>query len=227
MSLLREMRIALVIAVVLTVTASARQLSLPAGWKWVADSDVAIGNTLNPPEGKWLFGTMAPGWHITTRPAVALYEPSYAARGRFVIESETFLFPGPSPAGFGVFVGGQNLESKASRYVAFLIRRDGSAGVEVVENGQSTPLSPWVKAASVVAGATDGEAVKNVLRVEGEGAVLSFLVNNVKVAEVPREAVRPDGIVGLRIGADLDLHVTNLDLTHRLALPRPTKPGDN
>jgi hypothetical protein len=26
---------------------------------------------------------MAPGWHITTRPAVKLYEPSHTARGRF------------------------------------------------------------------------------------------------------------------------------------------------
>ena len=48
-------------------------------------------------------------------------------------------------------------------------------------------------------------------------------MNGVKVAEVPRDAARPDGIVGLRIGANLNLHVTNLDLTHRLALPRPVK----
>ena len=152
MSLLHGMRMALLMGVLLTVSASARQLSVPAGWKWVADSDVAIGSTLNPPEGKWLFGTMAPGWHITTRPAVTLYEPAHTGRGRFVIESETFLFPGTSSAGFGLFVGGQNLESKGSRYVAFLIRRDGSAGIEVVEKGQATPLSPWAKAASVVAG---------------------------------------------------------------------------
>ena len=43
------------------------------------------------------------------------------------------------------------------------------------------------------------------------------------VAEVPRDGGRFDGIVGLRVGESLNLHVTNLDLTHRLALPRRPK----
>jgi hypothetical protein len=207
---------------VLAVTLQARQLPPPPGWKWVTDGDARIVQSLDPAEGSWLFGTMAPGWHVTTRPGVILFEPTYTARGRFAVESESFLFAGTSSAGFGVFVGGTGLDATA-KYVAFLIRRDGSAAIELVEAGRSTPLHPWTKASAVVPGAADGDPKKNVLRVEAEAAAVSFLVNGEKVAEVPREGARFDGVVGLRVGENLNLHVTNLDITHRLALPRKAK----
>ena len=73
------------------------------------------------------------------------------------------------------------------------------------------------------AGCSSTADVKNVLRVEAEASVVTFLVNGQKVADVPRDGGRFDGIVGLRIGENLNLHVTNLDLTHRLALPRRSK----
>ena len=63
----------------------------------------------------------------------------------------------------------------------------------------------------------------NVLRVEAEAASVVFLVNDKQVAEIPRDGAIYDGIVGLRVGSDLNLHVTNLDVTHRLALPRRAK----
>jgi hypothetical protein len=78
------------------------------------------------------------------------------------------------------------------------------------------------KAPAVVAGTAAAE-VKNALRVEAEAAAVTFLVNGQKVAEVPRDGQRFDGVVGLRVGENLNLHVTNLDLTHRLALPRRSK----
>ena len=61
------------------------------------------------------------------------------------------------------------------------------------------------------------------IRVEAEADVVSCLVNGTKVLEAPRAAVPVDGIIGLRIGANIDVHVTNLDLTSRLALPRPVR----
>lgn len=201
---------------------SARQFPAPAGWKWVTAADAKLVETLDPAEGSWLFGTMAPGWHITTRPAALLFEPRHTTRGRFTVESEAVLFPGASPAGFGVFVGGADLEGQA-RYVAFLIRRDGSAAIESMDAGRSTMLSAWSKSAAVQPGGNAGEPVSNVLRVDGEAEVVRFSVNGTVVAEVPRASATFDGIVGLKAGEHLNLHVTNLDVTHRLALPRRAK----
>jgi hypothetical protein len=214
---------ACVVVVSAAVALPARQFPAPAGWKWVTDKDATLVTSLDPAAGSWLFGTMAPGWHITTGPGATLFEPAYSGRGRFVLESESFLFPGSSTAGFGVFAGGADLEGKA-RYVAFLIRRDGSAAVEAVAAGRRTFLHTWTKAPSVaVTTGASTDDVKNVLRVEAEAAAVTFLVNGQKVVEVPRDGGRFDGIVGLRVGEGLNLHVTNLDLTHRLALPRKPK----
>jgi hypothetical protein len=201
----------------------AQKFPPPEGWKWVSDDPVGIVDTLNPPSGAFLFGTMAPGWHITTRPGVTLFEPTVTVRGRFVIESESFLFPGTSSDGFGVFAGGTNLESPSPSYTAFLIRRDGSAAVERREAGKATLVQPWTRHAAILPHPGGTADVRNVIRVEAEAATIVVLVNGTNVFDVPRAAAPVDGIVGLRIGADTDLHVTNLDVTRRLALPRPTR----
>jgi hypothetical protein len=220
---MRSMVAAVVVVTCLTMgVVSARQFPTPPGWEWITDADAKIITALDPPEGSWLFGTMAPGWHITTRPGATLYEPSHTGRGRFAIESEIFLFPGTSDSGFGLFIGGQELEAKG-RLVAFLIRRDGSAAVESRESGRNTQLRPWTKATPILPGAATGDPVKNVLRVEAEATTVVFAVNGQQVLEIPREGTALDGIVGLRVGSDLNLHVTNLDVTHRLALPRRAK----
>ena len=161
----------------------------PPGWKWVTSPDAKLIAALDPAEGSWLFGTMAPGWHITTRPSAILFEPRYATHGRFAVESESFLFPGGSKAGFGIFVGGADLEGKA-RYVAFMIRRDGSAAIESLDAGRSTMLSGWAKAPAILPGGETGEPVKNVLRVEGEADVVRFSVNGTTLPKcrAPRPA---------------------------------------
>jgi hypothetical protein len=205
------------------VSIAAQQFPAPAGWKWVTDQPVEIGAKLDPPKGTWLFGTMAPGWHITTQPGVTVFEPTYTSKGRFSLESEIFVFPGQSAEGFGIFAGGRDLESSGS-YVAFLIRRDGSAAIEIVDQGKRTLHKSWAKSTAINPGNTSGDAIKNALRIDAEASKISFSVNGTHVDEIPREGTQFDGIVGLRIGADLNLHVTNLDLTHRLALPPRPKP---
>lgn len=179
--------------------------------------------TRDPGPGTWLCATMAPGWHVTTGPGVLLFEPSHTARGRFVLESETILFPDSAESGFGLFVGGANLDG-SPRYVAFLVRGDGSAAVEGMVAGRARALKGWTKAASIKPMVKGGAPVGNALRIEAEAAAVSFLVNGDLVAEIARDAAPLDGVVGLRIGPDLNLHVSSLDLTHRLALPRQKTP---
>jgi hypothetical protein len=201
----------------------AQRFPPPDGWKWVSDDPVHLVDRLSPPAGAFLFGTMAPGWHITTRPGVTLFEPTVTVRGRFVIESESFLFPGTSSAGFGVFAGGTDLESQKPSYTAFLIRRDGSAAVERREAGKSTLVQAWTRHEAIVPHPGGNADVRNVIRVEAEAATVAVVINGTKVFDVARSSAPVDGIVGLRIGPDTDLHVTNLDVTRRLALPRPNR----
>lgn len=214
---------AIALAGALGATAANAQLTAPPGWKWVTDSPARHQTSLDPKQGEWLFGQMPPGWHITTRPGAILFEPTTQPKGRFAVEAEIFLFPGESPAGFGLLLGGKDLEASGARYVAFLIRRDGSAAVERYAGGASalrTLLVPWTRDDAIKPQAGKEDAAKNVLRVEVEADGATLLVNGTPVLKAPREGEGLDGIAGLRIGADLNLHITNLDVTARLAPPR-------
>jgi hypothetical protein len=208
------------IAAVMTSAATAQVQKAPDGWKWITDSPADVVGRLDPKPGEFTFTTMAPGWHITSRPAATLFEPTVTSSGRYTVESEVFLFPGTSASGFGVFVGGRGLDTAAASYVAFLVRRDGSAAVERHDGPATTPMQPWTRHTAITPHPGGDDTVKHVLRVDAEATQLTFLVNGTEVLTVPRTPGLFDGIVGLRIGADLNLHVTNLDVTRRLALPR-------
>ncbi len=60
----------LAISIAAAAVVSARQFPAPAGWKWITDGDARIVSALDPPEGSWLFGTMAPGWRRPLRARV-------------------------------------------------------------------------------------------------------------------------------------------------------------
>jgi hypothetical protein len=59
--------------------------------------------------------------------------------------------------------------------------------------------------------------VKNVFRVEANPAEVVFSVNGSVVTKHPRGSVVMDGPFGLRIGKGVNVHISRLDLTHRLA----------
>jgi hypothetical protein len=195
-------------------------LPVPAAWKWITDAPAEHQSALSPADGKWLFGVMAPGWHITTRPGAVVFEPSYVGRGRFTLEAETFLFPGTSQSGLGLMVGGRHLDGPAAEYTAFVLRRDGHVAVQRHAGGTTTTLVEWTRGTSVATAASNGP-VRNVIRVDVDQAVARLLVNGTVVAEVARPAEEFAGQVGLRIGPDTDVHVSTLDLTLKLAQPPP------
>jgi hypothetical protein len=64
--------------------------------------------------------------------------------------------------------------------------------------------------------------VKNVLKVDVDPLNVTLWVNATKVLAVPRAGVRSDGRVGFRIGKDMNLHITTLNVTRKFA-PVPVK----
>ncbi|HSR43332.1 MAG TPA: hypothetical protein VLL48_14185, partial [Longimicrobiales bacterium] len=72
------------------------------------------------------FVDMPPGWHVTTGPAAILWNPGTAVDGSYRVEMEVFLFdPESRREGFGLFVGGHDLDGPDRRYLYFLIREGG------------------------------------------------------------------------------------------------------
>ncbi len=176
--------------------------------------------------GSWVFVQMPPGWHVTTGPGVLLYPTTNGEiGGNFSLEAEIFLFPGEAADEYGIFLGGQDIDASAvPDYSAFVLRRDGQAAVlrrrarsDDGAGGVAAPRGdrPW-KAGD--------EPVKNVLKVDVDAANVTLWVNAAKVLSVPRAEVRIDGRVGFRVGKDMNLHITTLNVTRKLA-PVPVKKG--
>lgn len=218
---MRAHRLSTVLLAALAGPAAAGAQSVtPPDWKWVTDRPASVVGDQEIPEGGWRFVEMAPGWHVTMGPGGILYDPAHMVESRYAVEAEIFLFPRSGEAGYGIFTGGRNLDSANRSYFAFLARFDGSAGIFHYAGDEVHTIVDWSRSATVLPGKPDGTA-KNVVRVEAEMDSVRFLVNGQRVAALQR----PDGLaghVGLRVGAGVNLHASNLDITHRLApVPPP------
>ncbi len=183
-----------------------------------APAPLAQAQALRAPDG-WVarperFVEMPPGWHITAGRGVILYNEATASTGQFRVESEGYLFDPEGRNGtYGLIFGGRDLDSDAQRYVAFEIdtqgrfavrRHDGHESAELVPPTVSDALRPWTG---------EDATVKNVLGVDVGPATVKFVVNGATVAELPRADVGPDGVLGFRIDAGVNIHVTTLDVT--------------
>lgn len=196
------------------------QISIPKEWKWRLDSAGTIVEAVEPQNNDVRFVTMAPGFHITSGSASLLYHPGYQARGNFAVEAEVFLFPGDSTEEYGVFLGGSSLEpGDVPAYVAFVARRDGK--VAVIRRGAVSPVVDWTANDAVLPQSGTG-ATKNILRVDVNPREIVFSANGKDALKVPRAGLAIDGQFGFRVGKNLNIHASRLDVTHRLA-PIPVK----
>ena len=121
--------------------------------------------------------------------------------------------------GLGIAVGGDSLTDGAPRYTAFIVGPDGRYRVTRREGTTVRDLVPWT-AHAAIARHPSGEAnVKLALAVVADGATVRFEVNGATVAELPRAAVQPDGVVGLRVDPGVNAHVATLALGERNVAP--------
>lgn len=186
----------------------------------VAMPDRAEGQALQQPDG-WhtraeRFVAMPPGFHITTNPSVLFYHPDARAAGEFAVESEGFLFQGDSPNAYGVFIGGRNLDGDDAAWTSFEIAHDGTWVVRerrADETGAAVVTAVAGPAAGPVAVPGEEVTAKNVLSISADDEAVVFRLNGELIASLPRTDLAVDGIVGFRVGADLNLHLTTLSIT--------------
>src|SRR5262245_17289986 len=175
----------------------------PPGWKVRADDGKADLAKLS-------FEEMKPGFHVTTGPAVILWNPENTATGNFTIDSEIFFFRESSrdTEAYGVLLGGKDLEGAAD-YVYFMLRNDGKYLVKHrAGNGDTHLISEWSASDAIaVHKGTDG-TVKNVVSVAAVTDSVRFSVNGKQVAAYSRTHMKPDGIAGIRVNHGLNLHVS-------------------
>lgn len=205
---------ALVLIAVLAPAQSGHNLERPAHWKARYDDGTTVAERR--------FVVMRPGWHVFAGPGGLFWDPGSYASGAFGVSSTVFLFPEGDPeqsgstrldSPFGLFLAGGELEAGGARYVAFELRNDGRFRIAEHTGGETRDLAPWTAHDAVVtSGAETTGPVKNVLAVDVREDRTVFYLNDVQIAELPGDRVTLDGVIGVRAGAGLSIHVTEVDI---------------
>ena len=190
----------------LLLIASPLVAQAPPGWKVRADDPKADMAKLS-------FAEMKPGFHVTTGPAVILWNPENTASGNFTIESEIFFFRDGSrdTEAYGVLLGGKDLDGAAD-YVYFMLRNDGKFLVKHrAGNSDTHVITDWTASPAIaVHNGTGGPTVKNVISIAAVTDSVKFSVNGQQVASYSRTHMKPEGIVGVRVNHGLNLHISKL-----------------
>jgi hypothetical protein len=180
----------------------------PAAWQVRADE--ADADT-----SKLFFVEMKPGWHITTGPSVILYDPARSATGNYRLEAEIFFFREKSDdgEGYGILLGGNQLDGPQQNYLYFLLRNDGKFLVKHRAGEEIHTIQDWTASPAIQRHTgTGGATVKNTITVDVGSQAVRFLVNGAEVASFPRDHMKAEGIVGLRVNHGLNVHVARLEV---------------
>lgn len=117
---------------------------------------------------------------------------------------------------YGVFVGGRDLDGDDASWTSFEVGLDGDwvvrtrrpadrqRGFEIVDLAGPRP------APLVLPG--DGGPAQNTLTIAAGADEVEFQVNGETMARLARADLSVDGVVGFRVGADLNLHLTTLTI---------------
>ena len=182
--------------------------TVPAGWTLHVDKGEAKNAKVV---------SMGSGLHLTLGPTIILYRADTRGSGPFhTLATFTQTKPSEHAEGYGLFVGGQELDGAARKYLYFLIRQDGSYLIKRRDGEKTSEVSKgWVQHAAVKPVDAKGSAT-NLLEVDNkrDPSKLVFLVNGQEVYGTDAKGMALDGIVGIRANHNLDLHVEGFDV-HR------------
>ena len=176
--------------------------SLPAGYALRIDR-----SNRDPRDFK--VTAMPSGVSVVTGPTGILYRAADAATSGDYTVSATFTeiaAPRGHREGFGLFIGGQDLEGPDQRYTYFLVRADGRYLIKSrVGDSTSNVSDGWLEADAIVT-AGRGDVV-NELRVQVAGDRVHFQCNGSELAELSTADVEAHGVAGIRVNHNLTVQV--------------------
>lgn len=182
--------------------AAAEAGSLPEGWTVRPDTDGKKKDVR--------FSVMEPGYHLTLGPAVILYRQQDRVKGPFHTLAKLHQTKKLEHAeGYGLFMSGRALDGPAQAYTYFLIRSDGQFLIKRREGDRLSEYTSGWRAHPAINKVDAKGASANLLEIDAkkDPRTVSFLVNGKEVHRIPAQRLRLEGIVGLRVNHNLDLHI--------------------
>ena len=175
---------------------------VPAGWQVRLDRPTADRTQIS-------FATMGPGLHVSSGPAAIFWNPSNTHRGAYNAEATFTQMQAPThPEAYGLIWAAGDLSGDGQNYMYFVIRGDGKFLVRHRAGAETHDVSPWTEHAAIVKQDAAGKQ-KNTLRVEVTATSTKLYANGQMVKELPRTGMtaNTDGIAGIRVNHNLDVHI--------------------
>ncbi|HEX7121113.1 MAG TPA: hypothetical protein VF178_01995 [Gemmatimonadaceae bacterium] len=186
----------------------------PAGWQMRVDRSTNPADPDDVPDVK--FVTMGNGYHVTTGPAVILWNPSNTASGQYTLKG-TFTLTKPSGHrnSYGLFFGGASLDGPQQNYLYFLVDQEGNIMVKHRAGDATTHDVLPLRVHEAVKKPDESGRSTNALEVRVGADKIDFVVNGQVVHSQPKQgmASRTDGIWGVRVNHLLDVHIADLGVT--------------
>jgi hypothetical protein len=182
--------------------------ALPAGW--MGRTDRATDKLTDAK-----FVAMGSGYHATSGPAAIYWNPKTVTSGPFTATTTVTQTKAPThPEAYGIFFMGSKLDSPDQSYMYFLVRGDGKFLVNHRAGTQVHKIVDWTENAAVVKADANGKATNKLTVDATKTDSLRFLVNDKQVAALPANQFgTTNGIVGLRVNHNLDVHIGDLTVT--------------
>jgi hypothetical protein len=182
--------------------------ALPTGWMGRTDKPTA-----KLADAK--FVTMGPGFHVTSGPAAIYWRGENAVTSPFTATATFTQTKAPMhPEAYGIFFMGKNLDAADQSYAYFLVRGDGKVMVKHRAGSEVHTILGWTDNAAVHKQDANGKAT-NTLSVDASRPdSVRLLVNGTEVTALPAAQFgSTNGIVGLRVNHNLDVHVADFVVT--------------
>ncbi len=155
------------------------------------------------------------GYFLTSGPTSIVWNPQKVASGKFILQG--VLYSGRTgatiPDGFGVFVGGKDMQSPNAKYTEFLVKNDGQFAVFQHIGSRRVALTDWTTLAGITlhSGRRD-ESVRNTFRIVVDERNVTLVINRSVATSFPRAVFQPDGVYGVRIGTRQQFQIEQLGL---------------
>jgi hypothetical protein len=146
-------------------------------------------------------------FHFVMGPAGTFYNNSWTKSGDFKYSARlTQVKKASHPTSYGIVVGGRDIGGAMPVYTYFLVRQGGEYFIANWEGARPTTVTNWTAHPSIVKEGADGKQA-NVLGVQVQGENVIFTVNGTEVTRLPKSRVHADGLIGFRLGHNLDVDV--------------------
>lgn len=191
---------------------------LPEGWSARLDKGGEVTGVNVAPMGG--------GVHVTTGPHAIFWRPTDRVNGRFHAVANIARSKAPAhPESYGMFYGGTALDGEGQKYTYFLVRGDGKFLIKERNGAETRNVTSGWTANEAIGSADENGKVSDKLEIDASKAgTVRFLVNGKVVHEMAADANATNGLVGLRVNHNLDLHVDGFEV-HKVVDGQPAGTG--